>query len=146
MSAENTNEMIMLKLVNAETGNQMIKPFNENTIMKDIYCILYEEGFLSPAPEHFSWFCDRIDDFTVTIKSYSLYSGDILTFQLRKMISCIIINGHTGADCDIDVPVEATLGDVIVGLINVGFLDEDATVAPIVLYNKVMTWCIKTVI
>lgn len=52
------------------------------------------------------------------------------------MINCIIINGHTMTDCDIDIPVEATLGEVISDLVRVGFMDEDITVAPIVFYNK----------
>ena len=136
MNIEDESGIIALKLINAETGATMIKEFNENIVIADIYNILYKEGFLNIAPEHFSWFCDRVDDLTVTIKSYSLYSGDVLTFKLQKMIRCIIINGHTWADCDIDVPVEATVGDIIVGLINVGFLDADTSVASIVLYNK----------
>ena len=36
----------------------------------------------------------------------------------------------------IDVPMDATVGDVIVGLINEGFLDADTPSATTVLYNK----------
>lgn len=37
-------------------------------------------------------------------------------------ISVKIVNGISGADCDIDVPTDATIGDVIIGLINEDFL------------------------
>ncbi len=51
-------------------------------------------------------------------------------------INVKIVKGIGGADCDIDVPMDATVGDVIVGLINEGFLDTDTPSATTVLYNK----------
>ena len=51
-------------------------------------------------------------------------------------INVKIVKGIGGADCDIDVPMDATVGDVIVGLINEGFLDADTPSATTVLYNK----------
>ena len=51
-------------------------------------------------------------------------------------INVKIVKGIGGADCDIDVPMDATVGDVIVGLINEGFLEADTQTATTVLYNK----------
>ena len=51
-------------------------------------------------------------------------------------INVKVVKGIGGADCDIDVPMDATVGDVIVGLVNEGFLDPDSTSATTVLYNK----------
>ena len=41
-----------------------------------------------------------------------------------------------GAECDIDVPVDATVGDVITGLVSEGFLQPDSQSGKVVLYNK----------
>ena len=38
-------------------------------------------------------------------------------------INVKVVKGIGGADCDIDVPSDATVGDVIIGLINEGFLE-----------------------
>ena len=52
-------------------------------------------------------------------------------------INVKIVKGLDGKDCDVDVPMDATVGDVIVGLIDNGFLDPDNPPAAInVLYNK----------
>ena len=51
-------------------------------------------------------------------------------------INVKVVKGIGGADCDIDVPLDATVGDVIVGLINEGFLEADTPSAKTVFYNK----------
>lgn len=136
MIIEDDSGVIALKLINTETGDTIIKEFNENIVIEDIYNTLYNEGFLNTAPEQFSWFCESVADVEATLKSYSLHSGDELKFECQKKISCTIIAGGSGATCDIDIPVEATVGDVIAGLIKAGFLDADISVAPIVFYDK----------
>ena len=47
-----------------------------------------------------------------------------------------IIWGLSNADCDIDVPVDATIRDVIEGLVNEGFLESDVAPTEIVFYRK----------
>lgn len=41
-------------------------------------------------------------------------------------INVQIVKGIGGAFCDIDVPMEVTVGDVIFGLINEGFLKSNS--------------------
>ena len=51
-------------------------------------------------------------------------------------INVKIVKGIGGADCDIDVPVDATIGDVIVGLIDNGVLEREEEAMMWVLYSK----------
>lgn len=51
-------------------------------------------------------------------------------------INVKIIEGITGQDCDIDVPLDATIGDVLIGLVNEGFISPDNQSGRNVLYNK----------
>lgn len=51
-------------------------------------------------------------------------------------INVKVVRGIDGSDCDIEVPTDATVGDVIVGLVNEGFLNADNSSARNVLYNK----------
>ncbi len=47
-----------------------------------------------------------------------------------------VVKAISGEDCEIDVPVDATVGDVILGLVNEGFLTADTQDTKNVLYNK----------
>lgn len=51
-------------------------------------------------------------------------------------INVRILKGLDGKDCEIDVPADATVGDVIIGLVNEGFIEADTQSAMTVLYNK----------
>lgn len=51
-------------------------------------------------------------------------------------INVKIVCGIGGADCDVDVPVDATVGDVITGLLNDAFLSPEEPGMSWVLYDK----------
>ncbi len=127
MSIGDESGIITLKLTNAETGQTIVKEFNENTVTADIYNTLYEIGFLSLDSDDYSWFCDydQVNSNMKTIKSCGLHSGDELMFHNEKKISITIKGPYGSEDYDIDVPVDATIGDVIIGLISAGILKAE---------------------
>ncbi len=112
-----------------------------NLLLYDVYRLLTELRIIISPPKHFMWkmFSNKSElDYSLT-----LYENHICA-DSKIEISCVnaeeinvkIVKGFGGADCDIDVPMDATVGDVIVGLINEGFLDADTASATTVLYNK----------
>ena len=133
---------ITLTIINAATEQKIIKTFNKKATISDIYESLRRESFLISPPNHFSWECVYNDctlSFADVIGRNGIKSGDTLFFCCRlytlQEISVKIIKGVGGADCIIDVPVDATVGDVIVGLTHEGFLEGDTCSATTVLYN-----------
>ncbi len=126
---------ITLTLENAETGQQISKAFKKNSAICDIMNVLYKEGFLVRLPTCFEWVCkynNSVLGFSDTLAS-SLNSGDVLLFCCEEYapnqeISIRVVRGFGGAECVIYVPMNATVGDVIAGLINEGFLDADSGV------------------
>lgn len=135
---------ITLTIINAATEQQIIKTFKKETAISDVYDLLRRESFLISLPDHFSWECYYNDcalSFSDIIGTKGVKSGDTLIFRCQEYSSCEeisvkIVKGIGGAECDIDVPIDATVGDVIVGLTNEGFLDADTPCATIVLYGK----------
>lgn len=134
---------ITLTIINAATEQKIIQTFKKEATISDVYDSLRRESFLISLPDHFSWECYYNDctlGFSDIIGTRGIKSGDTLIFRCRgyacQEISVKIVKGIGGADCDIDVPVDATVGDVIVGLISEGFLDADTSSATAVLYNK----------
>ncbi len=51
-------------------------------------------------------------------------------------INVKIVNGYSGEDCNVDIPLQATLNEVITQLIDCGFLLKDSPNKHNVLYNK----------
>lgn len=134
---------ITLTLENAETGQHISKTFDKKSTIHDIMNDLYKEGFLVQLPHCFAWVCknnNSILGFFDTL-GLKLNSGDKLLFcceeyDPKREISIHVVKGFYGAECLVYVPMNATVGDVIVGLINEGFLDMDTPSSPIVLYNS----------
>ena len=67
-----------------------------------------------------------------TIEEYEWKDNDVIMCSRESYcdlslpeISITIINGIGGAECEIDVPTDTTVRDIIVGLMNDGFLDAD---------------------
>ena len=134
---------ITLTLENAETGEQISKTFEKKSTIHDIVIELCKEGFLVQLPTCFEWVCkynNCILGFSDTLGS-KLNSGDKLLFcceeyDPKQEISIHMLIGFNGAECLVCVPMDATVGDVIVGLINEGICDIDTPWSPIVLYNS----------
>lgn len=118
-----------------------------NLLLRDIYHLLLDLSIIIDPPAHFAW--KMYSNSSELDYSLTLYENHICKSSEIE-VSCVaipyptnvetinvkIVKGIGGADCDIDVPMDATVGDVIVGLINEGFLDPDSTSAATVLYNK----------
>ena len=115
-----------------------------NLMLDDVYRLLVDLNIIIKPPEYFIWkmcFDDNELDFAKSLSDNHIHSEvqvDLYCVECSydvPNINLTIINGIGGAKCDIDVPMDATIGDVIVGLINEGFLDADIRISPTVLYN-----------
>lgn len=134
---------INVKIINGVTGADCDIDVPIDADISDIMNVLYKEGFLVRLPTCFEWVCkynNSVLGFSDTLAS-SLNSGDVLLFCCEEYapnqeISIRVVRGFGGAECVIYVPMNATVGDVIAGLINEGFLDADTPSAPNVLYNS----------
>ena len=61
-------------------------------------------------------------------------------------INVKVVMGISGAVCDIDVPIDATVGELIEGLVNEGFLYAESPSTTIVLHNKDVDGDISSVV
>ncbi len=144
MSLKIESSNITLMIINAATGQKTNKMFKKDASIGEVYGLLQKEKFLITLPAHFNWKCyynDCILGLADNIDTNGLNSGDTIVFRCQEYevceeISVKIVKGIGGADCDIDVPIDATVGDVIVGLIDEGFLDTDTPSTTNVLYDR----------
>jgi len=60
-----------------------------------------------------------------------------------KQINVKVVNGIGGEDCDVEMPIDTTVGELIVGLVNAGFLASDYHYASYMLYDLDVTSGIK---
>lgn len=123
---------ITLTVVNDATGQQIIKTYKKNSSIGDVINSLCVDNFLASPPDNFYWECqcNSIIIGVSDILDAKLKSGDTLLFCCKEFASCgeiqiAIVRVSDNISCDIDVPLDATIGDVIVGLINEGFLEPD---------------------
>lgn len=134
---------ITLTIINASTEQKMTKIFKKEATISDVYTLLYRDSFLISPPNHFDWNCYYNDCplcLSDIIGTKGVKSGEMLIFYCREVayqeITVRVVKGISGADVVLGVPVDATIRDVIYGLIAEGFLDEDTPSATTVLYNK----------
>ena len=68
--------------------------------------------------------------------TYSLLKGTVKNKKKQeKEITVRIFKESTGDSLDVDVPMDATIGDVIIGLSEEGFLDRDNWISSTTLYG-----------
>lgn len=134
---------ITLTIINAATEQKITKIFRKEATISDVYTSLYRESFIISPPNHFDWRCYYNDCplcLSEIIGTKGIKSGDVLLFCCREVayqeITVRVVKGISGADIVLGVPVDATIGDVICGLIAEGFLDSDTDSTTTVLYNK----------
>ena len=60
-----------------------------------------------------------------------------------KQINVKVVNGISGEDCDVKMPIDATVCELIEGLVNTGFLASDYLYASYVLHDLGVTSGIK---
>lgn len=142
MSAENENKKTEFKAVNTETGHAINLCYQGNITVSDLIDYLINENFLTQfKSEEYYWACyfnEKRIYWNDKLKSVGIETGSKIVLRKKKMeeISVKIIIGIGGYDVDIDVPITATIGDVISGLIDEGILPADAPGLTNVLYNK----------
>ena len=118
-----------------------------NLLLRDIYRLLLDLSIIVDPPAHFAWkmYSNNSElDYSLTLYENHICKGSEIEVSCVAIpyatnvetIKAKIVKGFGGADCDIDVPMDATVGDVIASLINEGFLDADTPSATTVLYNK----------
>ncbi len=107
-----------------------------NLLLRDIYHLLMDLDIIIDPPAHFIW--KMYSNNSELDNSLTLYQNHICE-DSEIEVSCVatpygtnietinvkIVKCIGGADCDIDVPIDATVEDVIIGLINEGFLDAE---------------------
>lgn len=117
-----------------------------NLLLRDIYRLLLDLSIIIDPPAHFVW--KMYSNSSELDYSLTLYENHI-SKDSEIEVSCVeipyvanveiinvkIVKGIGGADCDIDVPIDATVGDVIAGLINESFLEVESPTCRYEFYN-----------
>ena len=107
-----------------------------NLLLRDIYHLLLDLSIIIDSPTHFVWkmYANSSElDYNLTLYDNHICKGSEIEISCAEIpyaanveiINVKIVKGIGGADCDIDVPTDATIRDILVSLINEGFLDAD---------------------
>ena len=134
MSTMNEDKKIEFKVVNAETGHAIDLCYDcyyGCITVSDLIDYLIDKKFLAQfKSEEYYWACyfdEKRIYWNDELMSVGIKTGSRIVLRKKKMeeISLKIFIGFGGYDVDIDVPITATVGDVISGLIGEGILHAD---------------------
>lgn len=117
-----------------------------NLLLRDIYRLLLDLSIIIDPPAHFAWkmYSNSSElDYSLTLYENHICKGSEIEVSCVAIpyptnvgiINVKIVKGIDGAECDIDVPMDATVEDVIIALINEGFLGGETRLTPWIIYN-----------
>ena len=117
---------ITLKIVNELHDREANYIFNKDITVDRIIRQLKYDRFLSEESQGYYWRCyynNKALGYSDKLITRGVYSGASIVFKLEELKEInVCINNVFSSDCDVDVPLDATVGDVIARLIDCGFL------------------------